>query len=136
MSPASSGRFDAELWAAYVKANRVFSDKVGGAPTDRPRFKGGRLSVSGRAPPRLLVCVAVHNVSHESSRLLKPPPPRHPSSNPPNPLNLRPPKKTNSPLKPPKQTKVVEELATDTDYVWVHDYHLLARRLCFCFGGV
>ncbi|GFR42321.1 hypothetical protein Agub_g3228 [Astrephomene gubernaculifera] len=47
MSPESSGRFDQEMWQAYVKANKVFCEKV------------------------------------------------------------------------------VEESATDTDYVWIHDYHLL-----------
>ncbi|KAG2439617.1 hypothetical protein HXX76_004969 [Chlamydomonas incerta] len=47
MSPESSGRFDQETWQAYVKANKVFCEKV------------------------------------------------------------------------------VEESATDTDYVWIHDYHLL-----------
>ncbi|GIL85506.1 hypothetical protein Vretimale_13398 [Volvox reticuliferus] len=47
VSPDSSGRFDQEMWQAYVKANKVFCEKV------------------------------------------------------------------------------VEESATDTDYVWIHDYHLL-----------
>lgn len=47
MAPQSSGRFDLELWQAYVKANKAFADKV------------------------------------------------------------------------------VEESATDTDFVWIHDYHLL-----------
>lgn len=47
MSPSSSGRFDADLWQAYVKANKVFTEKV------------------------------------------------------------------------------IEESASDTDYVWIHDYHLL-----------
>ncbi|PNH09141.1 putative alpha,alpha-trehalose-phosphate synthase [UDP-forming] 7 [Tetrabaena socialis] len=47
MSPESSGRFDQEMWQAYVKANKIFCEKV------------------------------------------------------------------------------VEESSTDTDYVWIHDYHLL-----------
>jgi hypothetical protein len=43
--------------------------------------------------------------------------------------------------------KVVEEFVTDTDYVWIHDYHLLVlpsllrksfnkiRCVCWCGGG-
>jgi trehalose 6-phosphate synthase/phosphatase len=47
MAPSSAGRFNAELWQAYVKANKAFTEKV------------------------------------------------------------------------------VEECSSDTDHVWVHDYHLL-----------
>lgn len=41
MSPNSTGRFDSDLWQAYVKANKIFSDKVSERASRRAAAPGG-----------------------------------------------------------------------------------------------
>lgn len=91
VSPSSSGRFDSDLWQAYVKANKVGWGGAGPVldavlcMTSQPcvQYVALRLSMS-LCSAHFLQCFA---------------------------------------------DKVVEESASDTDFVWIHDYHLLVR-LC------
>ena len=96
MSPSSAGRYSPELWQAYVKANKA-----------RGRQEGGAAGAAAAPVFVLLVHAATllslqHTHTHTHTT------------------------HTQHIHHQAYTEKVVEECATDADYVWIHDYHLLA----------